>query len=145
MNKQTLLSTIQSGFEQLRLPYDTGKNADITISCEFLDAGWGTGKKKITYEASIFADEASATVFMWELTSEKGSGFSFGFSGESSFQSGTTLQRKVKSVQYGLDGKAYEVNLNLGAISKTVKEAAKAQGWKFKTVLKRDKASYPGR
>ncbi len=143
MDKQTLLLTVLSGFKQLGLPYDTGKNADITMTCEFLNAGWSTGKKKITYEASIFADETSGTVYMWELTTEKGSGFSFGGKSESSFQSGTTLYRKVKSVQYGLDGKAYEISLDLGSIPKTVKEAAKAQGWKFKIVLKKGKASYP--
>ncbi len=143
MDKQTLLSTIISGFNQLGINYNTGQRADITITCEFLDAGWSTGNKKITYEASIFADETSGTVYMWEFTREKGSGISFGGDSESSFQTGTTLYRKVKSVQYSLDGKAYETSLNLGAIPKTVKGVAKDQGWKFKTVLKKEKASYP--
>ena len=143
MDKKTLLSTISSGFEQIGLPYDTKQNADFTVACEFLDAGWSTGKKKINYEASIFADENSGTVYMWELTKEKGSGFSFGGHSESTFQSGKTLFRKVKSVQYGPEGKAYEIDLNLGDIPKTVKDAAKSQGWKFKTVLKKQKACYP--
>jgi hypothetical protein len=51
--------------------------------------------------------------------------------------------RKVKSVQYGPDGKAYEYTLDLGAVSKLVKDIAKRHGWKFKTVLSRSKASYP--
>lgn len=143
MDKQILLSTITSGLKQLGIPFETGQNADIAITCEFLDSGWSTGNKKITYQASIFADETSGTIYMWELTTEKGSGISFGGDSESSFQTGATLYRKVKSIQYGLDGKAYEINLNLGSIPKTVKEAAKTQGWKFKTVLKKEKASYP--
>ena len=110
---------------------------------EFLDAKWSTGSKKINYEASIFADEQERIVYMFEKTTEIGQGLSFGLSGGSSFQSGSTLYRKVKSIQYGPDGKAYEYSLDLGAISKAVKEAAKRGGWKFKTVLNRKKASYP--
>lgn len=80
---------------------------------------------------------------MWEKTLETGSGFSGGYDGGSSFQSGTTLYRKVKSIQYGPDGRAYEYNLDLGAIPKAVKEAAKQYGWKFKSVLAKAKAAYP--
>jgi hypothetical protein len=53
------------------------------------------------YDAFIYAEETSRTFFMWEMTKETGFGFSFGFSSESSFQSGRTLFRKVKSIQYG--------------------------------------------
>ena len=80
---------------------------------------------------------------MWEMTKETGHGLSFGGESGSSFQSGKTLFRKVKSVQYGPDGKAYEYTLDLGAIPKVVKEATKQHGWNFKTVLRRDKASWP--
>jgi len=108
MSKMLLLQKITSEFNRLNIPYQTGGGADLTVFKEFLDAGWSTGNKKITYEASVFADESSDTVFMWELTKEKGSGFSFGSSGESYSQSGATLYRKVKSTQYAPDGKVYE-------------------------------------
>lgn len=143
MSKMLLFQRITSELDRLGIPYQTGGGADLTIFKEFLDAGWSTGNKKVTYEASVFVDESSGTVFMWELTKEKGSGFSFGSSGESYSQSGTTLYRKVKSTQYAPDGKAYEYTLDLGAISKAVKSAAKDLGWKFKTVVSRGKASYP--
>jgi len=143
MSKMLLLQKITSELNRLNIPYQTGGGADLTVIKEFLDAGWSTGNKKVTYEASVFADESSDTVFMWELTKEKGSGFSFGSSGESYSQSGTTLYRKVKSTQYAPDGKVYEYTLDLGAISKAVKSAAKDAGWKFKTVISRGKASYP--
>ncbi|MEN6316516.1 MAG: hypothetical protein ABFD25_19960 [Clostridiaceae bacterium] len=142
MSRQIMIPEIISKLSQLGVGCVTGQGADISITCEFLDAGWGAGDKKISYEASAIFDESSQTVFMWEMTKESGAGFSFGGSGESSFQSGTTLFRKVKSVQYGPDGKAYEYNLDLGAIPKAFKEVARQYGWKFKTVLKRDKASY---
>ena len=143
MSKQEIIKVIAEKFAPMGISYKTETNTDITITAEFLDAGWSTGEKKINYESSIFADEASQTIFMWELTKEIGSGFSFGGDSESSFQSGTTLFRKVKSVQYGPDGKAFEINLDLGAIPKAVKETAKQYGWKFKTVLKREKALWP--
>lgn len=141
--KQMLVQTISERFKALGIPFTSGDRADFTLQTEFLDAGWSTGAKKITYEATVFLDEEKQTAFMWEKTTEVGQGFSFDGDSESSFQSGTTLYRKVKSVQYGPDGKAYEISLDLGAIPKTVKDAAKSQGWDFKTVLKQEKALFP--
>lgn len=143
MSRQAIIQQIMQQLTQIGVPYTIGQGSDITVQTEFVDAGWSTGKKKIVYEASILADEQSRTLSMWEKTTETGGGFSGGFSGESSFQSGTTLMRKVKSIQYGPDGKVFEYNLNLGAIPKAVKESAKAFNWSFRTVLRRDKAMYP--
>lgn len=140
--KQQIISEIKEKLGTLGIPAQVGSGTDIAINAEFLDAKWGTGSKKINYEALILANERERVVYMYEKTTETGSGPSFGMSAESSFQSGSTLFRKVKSVQYGPDGKAFEYTLDLGAIPKTVKEAAKRGGWKFKTVLKRNKAMY---
>ena len=145
MSRQAIIQQIVQELSTIGIPCVVGQGSDISIQVELLDASWGTGKKKIGYEASILVDESARTLSMWEKTTESGSGFSGGFSGESSFQSGTTLMRKVKSIQYGPDGKSYEYNLNLGAIPKTAKEAAKAFNWSFRTVLRREKAEYqPG-
>ena len=143
MQKQAILYEVSSKLTQMGIASQWGNGTDISIAAEFLDAGWSTGNKKITYEAMIYADELSNTVHMWEMTRETGQGFSFGGSSGSSFQSGKTLFRKVKSIQYGVDGKAYEYTLDLGAIPKAAKETAAKYGWKFKTVLKRDKAAWP--
>jgi hypothetical protein len=143
MAKEEMIKQILEKFTQMGVPYQTGMGTDIAISTDFLDAKWGSGKKKISYEASIVAEESSGTFFMWEMTKETASGFSFGSSSESSFQSGTTLFRKVKSIQYGPEGKAYEYTLDLGAIPKAVKETADSHGWKFKTVLNKKKALWP--
>lgn len=138
--REQIIYEISAKLNELRIPFNVVNNSNIIINAEFLDAGWSTGTKKIGYEASIYADEQKQTVLMYEKTTELGRGISAGFSGESSFQSGSTLFRKVKSVQYGPDGKAFEFTLDLGAIPKTVKEASSKYGWKFKTVLSRDKA-----
>jgi hypothetical protein len=141
--KQQILAEISSKLSALGIPVQNGNGADITINTEFLDAGWSTGSKKISYEASIFANEQDNVVYMNEKTIEIGHGLSFGGGSGSSFQSGKMLFRKVKSVQYGLDGKSYEYTLDLGAIPKAVKETAKLYGWKFKTVIIKNKAMYP--
>ncbi len=142
MNRQELLARITGQLLQLGVPFQTGTGADITIANEFLDAGWSTGNKRIVYDASITLDEDGQDVNMWERTTETGSGLSGGFGGGSWSQSGTTLFHKVKSIQYGPDGKAYEIDLDLGAIPKTVKTAARESGWRFHTVLRREKAQY---
>lgn len=141
--KQQILSEIKEGFTALGVQAQYGTTADVAVNAELLNAKWSTGSKKIVYAASILADEHERTVYMYEKTTETGGGLSFGASGGSSFQTGSTLFRKVKSVQYGPDGKAYEYEFDLGAIPKIVKEAAKRGGWKFKTVLNRNKAMFP--
>lgn len=143
MSKQEIIKSITEKFAAMGIAYKTGVDTDITISAELLDAGWSTGKKKINYKSLIFADQNSQTIFMWMLTKEVGAGFSFGGDSERSFQSGATLFRKVKSVQYGPEGKVFEYEFDLGAIPKAVKEAAKQFGWKFKTVINRQKALWP--
>ena len=140
--KQNIVSEISSQLAQLGVQAIYRNGADIVIDATFVDAKWSTGTNQIRFEASILVDETHSTVSMWQKTSEISSGFSFGFSGGSYYQSGSTLFRKVKAVQYAPDGKAYEYNLNLGAIAESAKSAAKRYGWKFKTVINRGKASY---
>jgi hypothetical protein len=79
---------------------------------------------------------------MFEKTTEISSGVSFGMSGAMTTQSGKTLFRQVKSVQYGPEGKVYEYAFDLGAIPKTVKQIASQNDWKFKTVVFKKKAMY---
>jgi hypothetical protein len=143
MEKKALLDQLMRRFTELGIVFQMQKGTDLSIFQEFLDSRWGGGKKKISYEASVYGDRFSRTLFMWEKTKETESGFSFGFSSESHLQSGSTVFRRVKSLQYGPDGKAYEYDLDLGAIPRAVKETAQANGWNFKTVLKKEKALWP--
>ncbi len=140
--KQQMLSQIESQLAAIGVQAKPDAHTDLVIDVELLDASFSTGKKKIHYEAMILADESNQTINMYEKTTEMSSGVSFGMSGESTFQSGSTLFRKVKSVQYGPEGKVFEYSFDLGAIPKTVKENAKASGWKFKTVIQKKKAMH---
>jgi len=140
--KQELMQDIMSQLSALGLPVEQSDKTDLMIDAELLDATLVSGKKKLKYEAMILLDEGDKTVKMYEKTTEINVGVSFGMSGESSFQSGSTLMRKVKFVQIDATGKVMEFNFDLGAISKTVKAAAAAQGWRFKTVIIKKNAMY---
>ena len=142
--KEQVIGEILGSMAELKLPFARGGGTDLSVHTEFVDAAWGTGSYKINYEAAIFVNEASQTVYLYELTTELGSGVSFGGgSSEEYLQSGTNVYRKVKNVQFGPDGKAYEYTLNMGAIPQAVKDAAKKYGWQFKQVLSKEKAMYP--
>jgi hypothetical protein len=143
MEKTIILEEIMGKLSHMGLKPKVQESADLTLDQEFLDAKWSTGKNRLEYHNSAILNEDDKTLYYWETTKETGSGFSFGTKSSSSFQSGMTLMRKVKSIQYGPDGKAYEYDLDLGAITKAYKETAKEHGWKFKVVLKKDKATYP--
>jgi len=143
MSKQAMQNQITARWAQMGLPFVIGQSTDLSVYNEFVDATWRTGNKKIVYEASVYFDDAAQTVFMWEKTTETGGGISGGYDSGTSFQSGKSLYRKIKSFQYGPDGRAYEYEIDLGAIQKIVKETAGLYGWKFKIVLSKGKAAYP--
>jgi len=140
--KLDLLQEIETQLAANGLKAERNGKTDLSVDAELLDASFSTGKKKLRYEAMILLDEGEKTVKMYEKTTETSAGVSFGMSGESSFQSGSTLFRKVKSVQYGPEGKVFEYNFDLGAIPKSVKTAAQAAGWKFKTVILKKNAMF---
>jgi hypothetical protein len=124
------------------MPFARGEGTDFSTKLELFDANWGTGQKKIVYEAAVRADEPTRTVVMWEKTTETSKGASFGFGASASIQVGKTQYRKVRGVHYGPDGVAHEYAFDLGAIPKAVKEAATRHGWRFATVIGRGKAMY---
>lgn len=140
--KKEIIAEIGQKFTDLHIPFAQGGQTDISVSADFLDAKWSSGSKKITYEAAILLDEKKEKILMYEKTTEKTSGFSFGNAYEAYTQYKSTLARKIKSVQYGVDGKAFEYELNIGDISHAVKDTALKYGWKYKTVLSRKKASF---
>ncbi len=144
MDKQQVLAQIEQAFTKLGIAFTQGQESDLEIHTEFLNAGWSTGNRKLRYDALILLDEGDKTAYMWQKTVESGAGLSFGGGFETSTQSGGAIFRKVKIVQYGPEGKVAELTVNLGEIAKTVKNAAKASGWKFRTVLRQEKAKYRG-
>ena len=141
--KQLVSAEIAARLAALQVPAVYGNGADITLDITFLDTEWSSGQKKIRYEASVFLDESTQTVFMWQRTIEAEAGFSFGLTRESYSQWGKNLYRRVKAQQFGPEGKVYEYDLDLGAIIRAVEEPATKYGWKFSSVMSRSRASYP--
>lgn len=143
MDKHDLKTSILKELNEIGVFPVENTTADLTLDVEFVDAKWGTGEKKIEFHSSAYFDEANRVLYYWESTVDRSSGFSFGGESETSFQTGMTLMRKVKSIQFGPDGKAVEYSLDLGQITKTYKDAAKKANWKFKVVLSKEKAMFP--
>lgn len=140
MEKSEIIASIVRQYEEIGITCKVGGETDISVDQELLDAKHTTGKVKMNYKNAILLSEKDKTIYFWELTTEIKSGFSFGFSSKSYTQSGATVSRKVKAVQYTIDGKAYEYDFDLGQFNKIVKTAAKENGWKFKVVLFKKKA-----
>lgn len=138
--KEEIVQEIFAKLESLALSPAKGGDSDISVDCELLDAKGGSGEKKIIYENAVLVDEKERTVFLYEKTTEKSKGFSFGASGESSFQSGKTLMRHVKGTFMGLNGAVINYDFDIGEISKSIKGIAEKNGFKFKTVIRRKSA-----
>ncbi len=140
--KDTIVQEIFTKLESMALSPAKGGDSDITVDCELLDAKMGSGEKKIKYEDAVLVDEAEMTIFLYEKTTEKSKGFSFGASGESSFQSGKTLMRHVKGTFMGTNGQVTTYDFDLGEIPKSIKAIAERNGFKFKTVIRRKNAQF---
>ncbi len=138
--KNELVEEMFLELQKMGLSPAKGKDSDITVDCELMDAKVGSGEKKISYENSILVDEKARMVFLYEKTTEKSKGFSFGSSSESSFQSGKTLSRHVKGSFLGIDGTMVNYDLDIGGISKIIKSLAGKSGFKCKTVIRRKNA-----
>ncbi len=54
MNKETIISEVSSKLSEMGITCIKEQRTDLAISCEFIDAGWSTGQKKINYEAAPF-------------------------------------------------------------------------------------------
>ena len=86
--KQQILSEIKEGLAALGVQAQYGSTADVTVDAELLDAKWTTGSKKILYVASVFADERERIVYMYEKTTETGSGFPLAQAANRRFKAG---------------------------------------------------------
>lgn len=129
-------------YPQLTLTW--GQKADLEISNELANANWGVGKKKIEYKASLVADPALRTVHFWEMIKESGSGMMalFSFKKETYRTDGTTRSGTVNETAYGAQGKVIDYNWDYAQTRQLVEQAVRSQGWQFKTVLLKGKATY---
>ena len=142
MGKSEIIAKIAAEYGAIGISCSLGGTADIMVDQELLDVKFLTQKLRLHFENSILVNEQKRAVYYYEKTKEMRAGVGLGFSTESSFQSGKTLFRKVKSAGIGPDGRPYEYEFDIGRLSKIVKETAKEEGYKMKVVLSRKKASF---
>lgn len=140
--KEKIIQEFDSRIEELGLKRSETNATDIYIKNVLLDASFKGGTNRIEYEVNALIDEKKRTIFLYELVKENGKGFSYGTSFESTLQSGLSVAKKVKSTKYGLDGKAYDYEFNLGVISKIFREIAEANKYQLKIVLYKKMANY---
>ncbi|AKA68310.1 hypothetical protein [Clostridium scatologenes] len=142
MNKQILISNVILKLDKLGIKYSLGQETDVSINCDFTNRIWKVGIENINYSAFVYFNEENETVFIWEMIKDNSSGFSFDCDTGTSFQSGTAIFRQVKTFPHDENGKYHEYILDLNDISKSFKEVAKENGWKFKRVIRKKKALY---
>jgi hypothetical protein len=135
-------NTLKETFDRIGIVYEENKNADFEIELVLADDKWKAGKKKKTFSASILIDESAKKLLYWEMIKETKAGLSISFSKESAVQKGNVVARKQGNAEYALEGKVSETQVDFGKITKSVKEVAKQEGYKFKLVLSKKKASY---
>ena len=93
------------------------KDAIVQEIFALLESKMGSGEKKIRYEDAVLVDEAEKTIFLYETTTEKSEGFSF-----------------------GTNGVVINYDFDLGDIPKSIKAIAEKNGFKFMTVIGRKSA-----
>lgn len=143
--KGAVLQAIEQALSPLpQLSLTRGKNADLEISNELADANWTVGSKKIEYSARLLADPATRTIIFWEIIKEKGQGFAalFSFKTETYRSDGRHLSGTVSETAFGPGGKVIDYKFDYAEVRQIIEAAAKYQGWQFKTVLMKGKASY---
>lgn len=135
---EEIINEIITAIKLLNLPYEINNNL-IKIKAELLDATSSVNIKKIQFECLIYFVAKNKNLLYFQKIEESSSGLVFAKSFESYSQSGSSLNKKVKFVQYGIDGKEYSYSFDLGQLQKSVKEISKKHNAKFKNVISRKK------
>lgn len=111
--KPRLLTDLKNELLKLGLAVEPSDEADLEVHQTFVNKTFFGGHHHIYYDLLIAINSQSERVFVIEKVSSKKSGISASVEVSSSIQSGRNVYRKVKTTAYGLDGKAYELKLNL--------------------------------
>lgn len=133
--KEKIIQTIKEELSVFGLDFVDNNDADLIFEKIFVSKTWLGGSKSIEYKLYIGIHMNDQAIYFQERVSEKGKGFSFGSNLSTESQMNTTVYRTLKANMIGLDGKAYEIDVNLGDIIKSLKQVAYKYNFKFKEVL----------
>lgn len=141
-DREAILRAVEEGLGQnAALSVSRSQETDLEIKSVMADANWGVGKKRVEYSACLLAKEEERLVLYWEMIKESGSGMEAtgGFKMEG-FKVGKAISGTRKEIIIGPDGKKIvDYTWDYGKTRHAVEEIVKAQGWKFKTVLMKNK------
>jgi hypothetical protein len=119
-----------------------GTDTDVTIDNAVADGSYGTGKKRVQFQAIMKAVEPERILYYWEILKEKSVGVSFGgFESESYSTFGRKRAGTKKEVIIGLGG-AVSYEWDYAQTRQMVEATAAQHGWVVKTVLKRSSAQW---
>ena len=144
-NRTSVMQSIGTALSPLpQLSLTWGGKTDLSITNELANANWGVGKKKVEYSAVLRLDAASQTVFFWEMIKESGRGLAalFSFKTETYRTDGMTRSGNVQETAYGPGGKLIDYTWDYGQVRQIIEAAVRSQGWRFVTVLLKNKAMY---
>jgi len=117
-----------------------GVDTDLLITNEAVNKSWATGKKKVSYQARLLLDEATATAYFWELLKESSSGLQFSIGVEKTRIKGKELFRSISEKGYGPNGQpVYDYQFDYGSLREALKQMIEQSGWSFKLVLTQGK------
>jgi hypothetical protein len=143
LQKQPLITQVKDKLTEKGIRFLPGRETDLYLRGEYYDAGSSAAMKKICYEASVYFDESSCKVYMWDIAAFVESEPAFPEGTGADIKSGMTLYRNVKYTKTGPEGKTSDIVFNLYEIPMAVKDTARQYGWKFKIVLDRERSLLP--
>jgi hypothetical protein len=136
--KQQILCDICAKLDELQIPFSIKDDTSIYVNTDFYEIGTGAEFKKISYELTVFLDEAARSVSMYVKTVDQCLVTAGGETCAVPAPS-TTMFRKVKRYCTDQEGRGSVVTTDLGEVPNTVKNTAFKYGWKFSTALNLNK------
>lgn len=128
----------RTGYEVL-----SGQKSDLEIRSAVAAANWGTGKKKVDFEAVLTVSDADRTVYYWEILKERGGGLSFGtVESESYTVSGWKRSGTKGEMVAGPGGVALDYAWDYGKTRVLIEQACARHGYALKVVLRKSKAEH---
>ncbi|MDI6712394.1 MAG: hypothetical protein QMD96_04060 [Anaerosomatales bacterium] len=140
--RDALLADIRAALAE-RTGYEvlSGQKSDLEIRSAVAAANWGTGKKKVDFEAVLTVSDADRTVYYWEILKERGSGLSFGAVETESYTiSGWKRSGTKSETVAGPGGVALDYAWDYGQTRDLIEQACARHGYALKVVLRKSKA-----
>lgn len=118
-----------------------GADSDMAIESNPVDPMWGAGAKRIEYSSVLKAVESEGTVYLWEMLTERSTGFSYGtFDSESNVAAGAGHSAPAHDVTMGPGSPSWE--WGFGTLRPIIETTAARHGFVLREVLTRRAACW---